>query len=154
MSIGLLTAACSAPCSWQIDSIQTGNGAFDSSRLQYASTQAHCPMLFEMIKIGSRVEAFISLTHLRFTSDAQMKIVFTIDDQPLEDVVPVNEGAMRIRLLPQTTERIIQSLQEGKKIVILVDGFKETLDPDQFSSSFAKFMREGNFFENFFKGPT
>jgi hypothetical protein len=144
--------SCAAPQTWTLDTIATGNQAFDSSRLKFASTQAHPPVAFEMIKMGDQVEAFISLTRFRFTSPEQVKVLFTIGQETFEEALAVNEGAMRVRLLPETTGRVIQALQEGHKVAILIDGFEETLDPEQFSSSFAKFVGEGHFFQNLFTG--
>ena len=71
----------------------------------------------------------------------------------MEDCVSVNEGAMRVRLSLEITERLIQALQDGQEVSILIDGFEEKLDPTQFASSFAKFVGKGHFFQNFFKGP-
>lgn len=145
-----IICACSAPSSWAVNAIESENEAFDFSRLRYLSTQAHPPVLFEMIKMGDRIESFISLTRFRFTSRDQIKILFTIGEESFEDSVPVLEGAMRVKLTLQTTEKLIQALQDGHKIVILVDGFEETLDPDRFPSSFSKFVKEGRFFQNIF----
>lgn len=147
-----IVCGCTSPHSWTLNTIATGDIAFDCSRLTHASAQAHPPIAFEMIKMGDQIEAFINLTRFRFTTQTQVKVLFTISGETFEDWVPVNEGAMRIRLLPETTQRLIQALQEGHKVVILIDGFEETLDPVQFSSSFAQFVGEGRFFDNLFKG--
>jgi hypothetical protein len=143
---------CASPHSWTLNTIATGDPAFDCSRLIYASPQAYPPMAFELTKMGDQVEGFIHLTRFRFTSQPQVKVLFTIEEESFENWVPVNEGAMRIRLLPETTQRLIQALQEGHKVAILIDGFEETLDPAQFSSSFAQFVGEGHFFQNLFTG--
>ncbi len=143
---------CSTPHLWTLNTIATGDPAFDCSRLIYASKQAYPPMAFELVKMGDQVEGFIHLTRFRFTSQPQVKVLFTIAEESFENWVPVNEGAMRIRLIPETTQRLIQALQEGDKVAILIDGFEETLDPTQFSSSFAQFVGEGHFFQNLFTG--
>ncbi len=148
----ILASACAAPHSWSADTIATGDKTFDSSRLKYLSAQAHPVILFEMLKIGDQVEAFISLTRFRFTSRTSIKILFTIEGESFEDFAAVNEGGMRVKLESKTTQQLIQALQEGHKIAILIDGFEETLDPAQFSSFFAKFIGEGHFFQNLFKG--
>lgn len=105
-----------------------------------------------MMKVGDQIEAFIHLTRFRFISSEELKILFTISGETFEDSVPVNEGAMRVHLSRETTGRLIQALQEGKEVAILVGGFEETLDPNQFSGSFAKFLGEGNVFSNLFQG--
>jgi hypothetical protein len=150
----LLIGGCSSHTSWDISTIESGNKAFNSSRLRYLSTQAHPPILFEMIKIEDQIESFISLTRFKFNSTDKIKIIFYVSEESFEDYVPVHEGAMRVRLTHNITEKLIQALQDGRKIAILVDGFEETLDPEQFSSSFSKFVGEGHFFQNLLKGRT
>ncbi len=58
---------------------------------------------------------------------------------------------MRIKLDQETTQKLIQALQEGLSVGILVDGFEEKLDPKDFPSSFSKFIEGG--FQNFLQGP-
>lgn len=145
-----ISSSCSGPNSWAINTIATGDKTFDSSRLRYFSPQAHPPLAFEMIRIGNEIEAFIHLTRFRFTSSEQVKVLITIAGETFEDALPVHEGAMRVRLSSETTQRLIQALQKGHEVAILIDGFEETLDPKQFSSSFAEFVGEGHFFQNLF----
>ncbi len=145
---------CSAqPAMWMVDSIAAGDRSFDSSRLRYIPKQAHAPLAFEMMKIGNQIDGYISLNRFRFKATEQIKVIFTIADQSFEEQIPVHEGGMRIHLSPETTEKVIKALQEGHKIAILLDDFEEILDPAQFSGIFAKFIGEGHFFQNFFKGP-
>jgi hypothetical protein len=138
---------------WAVDTIAAGDSSFDSSRLRYIPQQPQAPLAFEMMKVGDQIDAYLSLNRFRFKSADKIKVVFTIADQSFEDQIPVHEGRMRLRLAPQTTEKLIKALQEGHKIVILLDDFEEILDPAQFSGTFAKFIGEGHFFQNFFKGP-
>ena len=102
--------------------------------------------------MGDQIEAFISLTRFRFTSKTELKILFTIEGESFESLAEVNEGAMRVRLEEKTTNLVIQALQEGREVAILIDGFKETLTPEQFADSFARFVGEGYFFRNLFEG--
>lgn len=148
----LFVCGCTTTNNWSMDGIATGNSSFDSKRLRYHSTQAYPPLQFEIVRMGEQIEAFLSLTHFRLSED-NVKIIFTVEDQTFEDLVAVHEGRMRVRLSTEVTQKIIQALQDGKKVAILLDGFEETLDPTQFSSSFSKFANEGSFFQNLFKGP-
>lgn len=151
--LAVLWGCSSQPTLWTVDTIAAGDRTFDSSRLRYIPPQSHAPLTFEMMKIGDQVDAYLSLNRFRFKSSEEIKVIFTIAGTSFEDQIPVHEGRMRLRLAPETTERLIKALQEGQKIAILLDDFEEILDPAQFSGTFAKFIGEGHFFQNFFKGP-
>lgn len=105
-----------------------------------------------MLKIGDEIEAFLSLTKFRLSPDCS-KIILTIQGESYEETIAPHEGLMRVRLSPGTTNLLIQALQRGDHVGILIDGFEENLDPDQFSRSFSKFLGKGRFFQNFLKGP-
>ncbi len=147
--LSLLCACSTTPNPWITDSLVTGTPSF--SRIRYVSPQPHPPLAFEMVKIGEEIGAFISLNRFRLASST--KISFTIADQLFEEEIPVHEGGMRLRLSEATTQQLIQALQDGQKIGILVDDFEEILDPDQFSRSFAKFLDENHFFQTLLRGP-
>ena len=137
---------------WIVDTLPGDPDSFGSSRLRYLSAEAHCPLTFELLKIGDQVEAFVSSVRFRFRGSLA-KVILTIDGQSFEDEIPIHEGRMRLRLPPRATQRVIEALQGGKKIGIVVDDFEETLDPAHFSSLFASFIGGGQFFESLFKGP-
>jgi len=150
LSLLAIVSGCSTSQSlWTLDSIAAG----DSSRLRYRSLQAHPSLSFEMVRVGDQIEAFLSLTRFRFRSAESTTIFFTLADQSFEDRVPIHEGGMRVRLSPETTQWLIQALQDGHQIGILLEDFEETLDPSQFSRSFSQFLTKGRFFQNLFKGP-
>lgn len=144
-------AGCAVtPSAWVVDKIATGSESYDSSRLKYNSSHPHPQIAFEMIRTGDTIKAFINLTRHRLPE--QTKVIFTIDQQTFEDDVVVHEGRMHLKLSRQTTDLLIQALQEGHKIGILLDDFEEILDPGEFSSSFAEFIGGGHFFQNLLKG--
>jgi hypothetical protein len=149
----LIAASCSTSQLWVVQTIEAGNPLFTSSKLRFLSPQAHPSLSFEMVQTGGEIEAFIHLTRFRFHSSDPIKILFTIHGEEVEDWVSPNEGRMRARIPPEMTAKLIQALQDGDEVSILIDGFEETLDPNQFSSSFAKFLGKGHFLQNFFKGP-
>lgn len=139
--ISAVLCSCATQESWTCDTLP---GAIDSSRLTYISKEDYPPMHFQMLKIGDQVEAFISLQRFHFTSN-NVTVEFKIGEDIFEDTVAVHEGKMRIRLHPETCQRIIQALQLGQDVGILVDGFEEKLDAARFSNSFSKFLGESYF---------
>lgn len=148
----ILLSACSTVSHWRVDSIAAGDSSFNSSRLRYAGSEKHPTLLFEMFKLDTQIEAFLSLTQFRLSPDCS-KVTLTIRGENFEEAITPHEGLMRVRLPSAVTNRLIQALQDGEKVSILIDGFEETLEPDQFSSSFAKFTEGGSFFQNILKGP-
>jgi hypothetical protein len=147
-----LLCGCSATSPWRIDSIAAGEARFNSSRLRYASSQRHPPLVFEMLKIGDEVQAFLSLTKFRLSPHCT-KLILTIRGEVHEEAITPHEGLMRVRLGNAITSRLIQALQRGDQVSILIDGFEENLDPSQFSPSFSQFLGVGSVFSNFIQGP-
>lgn len=143
---------CSNASPWRVDSISAGDTCFNSTRLRYTSSETYPSITFEMLKIGNEVDAFLSLTRFRLSPDCT-RLLLTIKGIAYEEAIIPHEGLMRVRLPQAATQRLIQALQEGDQVSILLDGFEENLDPNQFSSSFAKFLGEGTFFQNLLKGP-
>lgn len=153
----LLSSCTHSPSHWQLDAIAAGDSAYDSARLRSLNPNADSPLTFELLKMGNQIEAFLSLTHFQLTPDKETPslttVSFFIENENFTEQVPLLEGRMRIRLSLETTERVTQALQEGKKVSILLGSFEKTLDPEQFSQVFARFKGSLPFLQNFLKGP-
>jgi hypothetical protein len=124
----LLFLGCSHSSSWVVNSITSGDLAFDFTRARFLSLTAHPILSFEIVRGKEESEAFISLNRFRFQKDPVL-VELIIDDEIFCDEVHVHEGAMRLKLSSKLSERIIQALQKGKEVAILVDGFREVLTP-------------------------
>ncbi len=131
VSLFCLICSCSSSSSWQINTITAGDIAYDASRIRFISSQAHPPFIFEIIEFANEPRAFISLTRFRFTENP-VGVTLIIEGNSFEERAPVYEGAMRIKLSVEMTQRLVQALQDGHEVAILVDGFEERLDPSQF----------------------
>lgn len=147
-----LLYGCSNTSPWHADSISAGDSRFNSARLRYVSSQPHPPLAFEILKIGDEIGAFLSLTKFRL-SPGCATLILTIQGETHEEAIAPHEGLMRVRLSPHTTNLLIQALQSGNQVGILIDGFEENLDPAQFSHSFSQFLGGENFFQNLIVGP-
>ena len=130
-----LLSGCSSPSAWSLHSIASGDIAFDSTRLSFISAEAHSPLVFELIQSSDRIESFIFLNRFRFTKK-ELPVTLLIDNKTIEELLLVYEGAMRIKLSEAMTAELIQALQNGHEVIILVDGFKEVLSPNQFPIEF------------------
>jgi hypothetical protein len=144
-------AGCTIAGPWSVDPIIAGDSAFNASRLIY-QTDSYAPLTFELLKMGEQIEAFLSLTRYHLPLE-EAHIVITINGISIEESLPLHEGGMRVRLPPSITARLIQALQDGQKVGILLDGFEETLDPAQFSPSFAQFLDGPIGLNTLLKGP-
>jgi hypothetical protein len=144
----LLTASCTNSNSWNYDAIASGSPAFDSTRITHFSPSGYPPWKIEILKNQEKVEIFLSLIQYQLhpLDDAphRINILLSVKDESnltvrsIEDTVPLFEGKMRLRFSDTLATEFIQSLQEGKKVSILVDGLEETIEPDFFKEIFSK----------------
>ena len=77
-----------------------------------------------------------------------IKAEFRIGEEKIEETLPLLEGNMRLRCSSQLTERLIVALQEGKEVIILVDGFEERLNPAHFLRAYKKLQAKETFLKN------
>ena len=145
-----ILAGCAATNPWKLESIATGEALFDSARLTYSDTVT--PLRFEIVRIESGIETFLSLTKYKFTTANGIKIEFDIAGEKSEETVPFLEGKMRLRLPAELSERLINALQEGKEVAMIADGFEQHLNPDQFTTQYEKLAGKKAIFRNPFKG--
>ncbi|HSX38817.1 MAG TPA: hypothetical protein VLE95_08360 [Chlamydiales bacterium] len=144
----ILLSSCAAPNSWKFESIDTQETLFSAARLLYSNGES--PIRFEILRnIESEIYAFLSLTKYHFTPAREVKIEFSSNEERWEETVPLLEGNMRLRFPTEMTEKIIARLQEGKQVVMMLDGFEQCLDPAGFASQYEKM---GHIFQNPFKG--
>lgn len=143
----LILSACASSTIWKLDSIATGEKAFDSARLVYANAIAS-PLQFEIVGQETGVESFLSLSKHRLTASSEypneIEAQFTIEEEKFVERIPLLEGRMRLRLPPELSGRFIEALQEGKKIDILLDGFELTLEPERFSKFYEQVARKAD----------
>lgn len=133
----LFLSSCTTAPSWQIDSIEASAEEFTSTRLRFLSNQAHSPLLFEIVSFPDQVSTFLQLSQFQFRKNPLL-IQMTIEGKTFEEKVDVYRGKMRVRLSEGWTQKIIEALQEGHQVSILVDGFEEVLTPDHLVSTFFK----------------
>jgi hypothetical protein len=90
--------------------------------------------------MGSEMYVYLYLVQHRLHPNKPGQIIVTLvsEDVREEGLVPLFEGNMKLRFSDSLAIKLIQSLQEGKKVSILIDGFEETIDPDLFEKNFSK----------------
>lgn len=102
------------------------------------------------MKFADETDIFLNLSYFRFSQNS-LPITFLIEENVFKEPVSVYEGGMRIKISEQMSNLLIQALQMGQKIDILIDGFHERLDPDQFPAAYSRFLEGGQM--NFLRGP-
>lgn len=140
ISILFTLASCGASFNfWHLDHIATQEQPFRSSRLIYSDSN-HSPLRLEIICIETDIEAFISLMRHTFhaSQDGVIQFQLKVNGIESEDTASLLEGNMRICLSKSCTQYVIQSLQEGKTVTFLVDGFEQLICPDQFKILYEK----------------
>lgn len=136
---------------WKLESISTGDRVFDAARLTYSTNDS--PLRFEIVQQETGNAAFLSLMKFKFTPSQDLAIEYSINGERFEETVPLLEGKMRLRIPQETTERIIQALQDGQEVVIIVDGFERHLDSECFLGQYKKLTdRKAGLFSKYFKG--
>lgn len=154
----IILCSCTPTTSWKLEKIVSGQEDFDIARLIYAQPQIDSPLQLEITRIGSQIEMYLNLTRSRFTPSFQEKNlyvtgIFTIGEERIEDKIPLLEGKMRLKIPSSLKASCIRALQEGKKIDILVDDFKQTIFPEQFEKLYSQLQSPFLFFQIPIKGP-
>ena len=152
----LIAVSCTSSGPWELDAIAAGEKNFDSARLRYQDPSLS-PLRFEIGRTGDRLKAFLSLSRSKFNPSQEkndfVKVIFTFDQELKEEWIPLSQGNMKLRLSPEITEAIIETLQKGEKVGILVDSFEWTLSSENFPKFYEKLVSSSIFFENPIKGP-
>ena len=143
---------------WKLDSIAAGDKSFDSARLVYRNPAGNSPLRLEFLRIGTSIDLFLNLSQFTIAPSlldpASASVRFAIEGEPpFEEPIPLLEGRMRLRFLPETASRVTRALQDGKKVGILVDGFEETIEPERFPKLYEKLAGGSTLLQNPFKGP-
>ena len=150
----LLFSSCTISSPWTFDTILTQNKAFDSTRIVYSSLDS--PLRLELIQFEEGTEAFLSLSKYRFhpTKHGYVDVLLEIDDEKIHELTPILGGNMRVRLSPEQTEKLIQSLRQDSKVVILIDGFENKITSGHyFVKLYEKMTNPDTGLFNFLKGP-
>lgn len=147
--------SCSSPSHWQLDAITAGDKQFNAACLKYSTPSTISPLRFELARVGDHLEAYVNLVRYHFASSENsfVKISFTFNEEQKEVSIPLLEGSMRLHLPFEITKQIIEALQKGEKVGILVDDFEQILLPELFSKLYEKLMGSTIFLQNPIKGP-
>jgi hypothetical protein len=138
----LFATGYSAPNPWSYEVIEAGDPLFDSAKVSYSPTTGYPPWKIELIKTNGEIGVYLSLVqhhlHPLPNEPFKIKLNLSVEERNLEETIPLLEGNMKIRFPSSLALAFIQSLQDGKKVGILIDGLEETIEPDFFKETFSK----------------
>ena len=143
LAILLLAGCASKSDPWNQDAVKAETSRFDSKRLSYMPLSGHPPWRIDIVQMDGEPDVFISLIQHQFhpiPGSRQIKVVLHLGEKTLEDLSPLFQGNMKLQLSPTLSKTLIQSLQEGQKVSILINEWEETISSSSFEKNFAKFM--------------
>lgn len=139
---------------WQIDSIATGDARFNTVKLIHKEDS---PLNLELVRTQENIYAFLYLNQFKFHPSSQnpaaIKVKIELENQSFEELLPLLKGKMKVKISPKMTQKIISSLKDGQKVVILIDGFEKRIDEKSFPKIYDQWMGKSLFLQNSIKGP-
>lgn len=136
----LLLSGCALNNSaWNLDRIASHDTSYSLSKLSFNKENSNSPLGFELTQMGDQVESFLTLSRFYFPDKKSTTISFHIENESFEEEAKIHKGRMKIKLSKETTTRLIQALQNGKKIVILLDSFEQVLEQGSFKRLYEQF---------------
>ncbi len=143
-------ASCTTKTPWVYESLGAGASPFDSARLTFSDAKS--PLRFELVRLESGTEAFISLMRYQFPPSGPVRAAAAVLGEIREEDLPCLEGKMRLKLTESFAAWITDALQDGKEVVIMVDGFEQRLEPERFAMQYKKLTGRNTLIRNPFKG--
>lgn len=135
ISLFLLLWGCAQESSWAFQAIPTTDDFYFTKLISKDSDFSSLEL--EFFSNTDKIDAFLSLKTGSISGSIKTLSIYT-DDKKIDETAFVLKGGMKLKLSDQATQFIIESLLEGKKIDILLDGFSKRLEPDQFAKNYLK----------------
>ena len=152
----LLFAACTGTSPWRAHHLQTGDKAFDSSKLTYTTADTRNNIELEFLKTADVLHLYLQVYSSpvpAYRGDpSQALIMLSTEKEKIETVALRHEGGERVQLTDALRDKLIAWLLAGEKVTISLQGYVTTLEAADFKEKFAK-MQHPPFFSNPFKLP-
>lgn len=134
--IAISCGCASTETYWQYHEISTGQNEFDSAKICYASRDALGGMNLEFFQSNGKITGYLNSVARCFKTEGQLsaQIQYSSASEPI--FLNVHEGRMRASLSQESTEKIVQLLQDGQSITIIVDSQSQDVAPGQFNLLF------------------
>jgi hypothetical protein len=139
-------AACQRESPWAVSQIQTGNKAFDSSRLSYFSKDKINGIDLEWIQTETELYCYLQV-HSHAIQNPQVTLI--IGDEKEQFSCPRHRGGQRLLLPEELKQKILSALEAGSSLTLTVDDYRVTLEPTDFRRSFKKMQKPLSFLKRF-----
>lgn len=116
---------------WSLESIASGNSAFDSKRIIYRSNKPLSEANLEFFCTGTEISGYFSSPGRRFGTGASASARLSIGSECLEEELPLHEGRMRVKLPEEWTFKTVDALKNGQEVGIMVGSIEQIIQPDQ-----------------------
>lgn len=131
--------ACSSHSPWQLDSLASGNKEFNTKKLEFKTTHRLDGINVEFLRVGEHLIGYLSTSGRQFQSNHAL---FEVGSEKIELELEVREGRMRAKLPQNLTLKMIEALQAGESVVMMVGGLEQHLSPEQFANFYNQLRKE------------
>jgi hypothetical protein len=124
---------------WELEAV----GRAPYSRMSFVSDSFPKSSL-EFLILHEKVSSFITFSALKIVPfcEKKAKVILTIDEKTYEKIGDLYEGNQRLALDESTTQLLVSALQQEKKVIVEVNGYKNPITFHQFSKSFDKLKKK------------
>ncbi len=135
---------------WQMDSITASNEEFNSKKLYSFSENSYLSLSIEFLNYNGQINSYLNVFSNKIPSSiypdkAQVQIV--IDNIRYQFYEKLLLGHQKISLCESTSNLIIKALLENKSVEIVLDGFSNTISPEDFLKNYKKLNQKNNIFD-------
>ena len=140
----LLLCSCAQNDNWTVSHIQTGNEAFNSSKLEFPAHDTVNGIDLEFLCVQGKTHAYLqvhSQTIPAYQGNPKESIVsLQIGETTFSDTAHRHQGGQRLLLSDALQEHLLKALNENKSVIIRLEGYKTIVDAEQFSKHFEEFQ--------------
>lgn len=149
----LFAAGCTSRVSpWKFDLLDAGLAEYNCAKLTYSDEKNSSPLRFEMTRIGYEMASYIYIIQYKLGDGASIKVGLQDEDELYEEETPLLEGRMRLRLSKTMTDKLVTALQEGRRVKLVLDGFEQTLESENFLPLYQRLVKNSEFLQNIIQG--
>ncbi|HUD00839.1 MAG TPA: hypothetical protein VMR37_00770 [Rhabdochlamydiaceae bacterium] len=136
----LILCACESNKSWEVSHVQSDKKDNHSSRLSYPVGDIVNGIGIEMICAQGLVNTYLEVHAQHIPpyqgNSKEALVILKIEGKTFQGIADRHEGGQRLSMPPQLHQLLIESLQLGRPVTILLEGYFTTLDPKEFSEQF------------------
>ncbi len=140
-----LLCSCGTQSSWQVSHLQTGNSAFDSSRVLFSSNDPVNGLDVELIRSDGQIFAYLQVhtqETIPYEDNPKEAIVRLImQDKTIESIAHRHEGGQRLLLTEPLKQTLLDALKLEKDVTIELMGYRTTLSGKGFLDSYAALQK-------------